>query len=1144
MFANPDGSFTAREYAEPVRAVRNGAWVQVDDTLVKDKGGSWRPKAATVDVVFSGGGEGPFAVMRRAGREFTLTWPGGKLPAPRVEGSAATYSNVLPGVDLAVRAEVDGFGHMLVVNTPEAAANPELKRIELELGTQGITLRENASGAVQAVDSAVGGTVFEAAAPAMWDSASATESGTGPMAARSALRSAPRPLLDGPRGGGKTSPLGLEISAKKLTLIPDQKLLRGSGTVFPIVIDPFQRTTSRTAWTSVMSGKPTIQDWKYSGSAGAGKCPTDYSPVSCNGVGVRRLLFTTPMSFYKDKQILKATFSGRVEHVYWADARAEPLQLYRIGGKDYSITSSSSWNTTKDSWSQHLMTVDKQIQPTSCSSQANIHFEGGGLTTQVQSAAAGGWANMTLGLKAENETSFGGWKRICGNTYLSISYNTPPKQISTALMSSNPGGVCAWGTSRPYSNIWPQLRTETRDPDHTTSQTDQVKVQFKVAYTDTASAAQSFTSDTVYKSPNAGTPFTYTVEAAKMVNYKPKSVVYWSARAFDGDAWGEWSSTGTQRCEFIFDNTAPPAPKVVSEQYPDDEMRHDGVGSVGTFTFSPDTSTGTDTEAVEYRYSFGGQPKKTLAAAKVGAPASLSWTPMSAGRHWVTVESFDKAKNVSVPAQYEFLVADGRSAVGQWNLADEAGTDLAHDETGDNPATPGAGVTFGIPGPGGTADVAARFNGTTDAYLDSGAPVLDPRKNFTVSAWVRPTVLSKDLSVVSHKGYWLYEGPFRPLPIHTGSINLGYSASSKKWEFSILTKRSPVPTSEVHVRVASDAPVVAGQWVHLTAVYDAGKVGGPELRLYVNQQAKAVTAAAGTTELKGGRLQIGRRYGAVLEDPGDGTASRVVRGYYDHFVGDLADVRAFDRVLPPAQVADLMTIKPQRKGYWPLDSATNGTSANAHSGGQPLNLYGNASIYQPQDPDPIAGNEPALVGGGHLELDGAAQWAATATPPVAGDAGFTVAVRAQLSALDPEKSQTVLSLPGAAADRFVVRYQKATRQWELAVAATDKADAPVTTFTDDQELPNTGGAGQHLAVVYDAFTSELRLYVEGQLASSARGVEITRWKATAGLQVGRSAQGGGSEYFAGAVDEVRVYDGAVDPVGIARMRQPTPDTSL
>ncbi|MEV8065063.1 LamG domain-containing protein [Streptomyces sp. NPDC085995] len=1134
IFAQADGTFTAREYTEPVRTVRDGKWVDIDPTLVEHADGSWGPKAATVDLSFSAGQAGrPFVTMRRAGREFALTWPYGKLPAPRVDGDTATYPDALPGVDLTVRAEPDGFGHLLVVKTPEAAANPKLARLDLGMTADGLKVAEDASGAITAEDAAVGGTVFQAGKPAMWDSAAVAEAAAksqGPKAVTKALKSAAatagaaaapaaaptvgpktapaaEAALEGPGGGGRIAPLDVEVGKGKLSLVPDQKLLKGADTVFPVVIDPIQRTTSRTAWTGVMSGIPGEQDWKYSGSAGVGKCPTDYNPVSCNGVGVRRVLFTMPMSFYKGKQILGATFSARVEHIYSASPTAEPIQLYRIGGKNYSITSSSSWSNTSDDWDDYLQTVDKAISPTSCSSQANLHFESGAsgeLTSEVKTAAADGWTSMTLGLKAGNESTFPGWKRICGNAYLSVSYNNLPRQIKTSDMSTDPGGLCKWGASREYTEVPPKLQAIASDPDHGNGQTDKVKVEFKVEWTDpTTKEAKSYTYLTPdWLSPTTSTKFTHTVKSTIPQN----TVIYWSARAYDGDGYGPWSYDGdpAQRCEFIYDKTLPGKPNVLSKQYPSDTVYHDGVGTYGTFTFAPNPNDSIpDTDVVKYRYAFDStaSPATTLTPSSAGGSVSVQWMPTRSGRHWVDVVAVDKAENPSTKAHYEFLVSEGAPVVGQWNLADEAGSASATEESGQYAATAGSAVTFGVDGPGGKADKAARFDGTADSYLDVSETVLDTDKSFSVSAWVRPTSLDRDMAVVSQDG--------------TGEpgFTLGYDAAAKTWKFSVPV--NDVDSLGEWKALSTGITVVKDQWVLLTGVYDAQKSGGPELRLYINKDSKGV-AQRRSTWRSYGPLQIGR--------------ATAKSGYRDPFTGDLAEVRVFDRVLPAAQVAELMTVKPERKGYWQLDDAANGASAET-GGGQPLTLAGDASVYRPADP---LFDVAALVGDGNLVLDGDGDYAATATAPVTGNSSFTLTARAQLTSLDPEKSQTVLSLPGANANRVQVRYQAATGQWELAVADTDAANAKIVTFTDDQELPDTGGSGQHLAVVYDAFANSIRLYVQGQLVAGAYGADDTLWPATGGLQVGRSLRGA-SEYFAGAIDEVRVYSGAADQVAVQQM---------
>ncbi|WP_406000905.1 LamG domain-containing protein [Streptomyces sp. NBC_00829] len=1119
IFAEPNGSFTAREYTQPVRTMRGGKWVGIDPTLVRRADGSLVPRASAVDVSFSSGEAGkPFASLRRAGRELALTWPYGKLPAPVLKGNTATYTDALPGVDLTVRAEADGFGHLLVVKTPEAATDPRLAKVDLGLTADGLKVHEDASGALRAEDAAVGGTVFEAGKPTMWDSAAVKEAAeakprsvkavsrasfVGSRAAAPARAEAPAPALEGPGGGGRTAPLNVEIGKGKLTLVPDRKLLTSADTVFPVVIDPIQRTTANSAWTGVMSGMPTEQDWKYSDSAGVGKCPTDFNPVSCKGVDVRRLLFTLPMSFYKRKQILGATFSARVAHIYSATPTAEPIQLYRIGGANYSITSSSNWSNTKDDWSDYLQTVDKAISPTGCSNQANLHFESGAtgeLTSEVKAAAAGGWSSMTLGLRAADESRFAEWKRICGNAYLSVSYNTLPSPITAGMMSSNPGGGCKTGTARPYSEVPPVISTEARDPDHGNGRTDKVQVQFKVEWTDSAGAPQSYTANTGYLSPIAGTKFTHQVRSTIPQN----KVISWSARAFDGDG---WSPLPVTKCEFIYDATLPGKPNVLSKEYPSDTVYHDGVGTYGTFTFTPNPNDSVpDTDVVKYRYAFDAtaSPVTTVPAKTAGGPASVTWMPSRDGMHWLEVIAVDKAENPSTIQRYEFRVSEGKPVVGQWNLADEPGSTEAHDQEGKFSATAGSGVAFGIDGPGGKSDSAAHFDGTSGAYLDTAETVIDSAKGFSVSAWVRPTALDRDMAIVSQDG--------------TGEpgFTLGYNSIAKTWSFSIPV--ADVDTIGEWKAVSTGLTVVKDQWVLLTGVYDAQK---SQLQLYVNQTLKGVAQRPAVWKSYGS-LQIGR--------------STAKTGYRNFFAGDLAEVRVFDRVLPAAQVAELMTVKAERKDYWMLDTASSGVSPEAGTpNGSSLNLTGNASIYRP-DPDPLSGDVPAMVGGGHMILDGDGDYASTSSAPVTGGSSFTLAARAQLTSVDPEKSQTVLSLPGTAANRVAVRYHADPQggKWELVVSKTDAAGAEVKVFNDDQTLPDTDGAGQHLAVVYDAVANQIRLYVDGQLASTAFGTETTLWAAGGGLQVGRSAVGAG-EYFAGAIDEVRAYTGAADPTRVKQM---------
>jgi hypothetical protein len=99
--ADPQGTFTLTQSAEPVRAWRGGAWKNLDPRLHVNPDHTVSPNVTTNGLRLSGGGTGPLATMSATGRTLSLTWPT-RLPAPTVSGATATYRSVLQGVDLVV----------------------------------------------------------------------------------------------------------------------------------------------------------------------------------------------------------------------------------------------------------------------------------------------------------------------------------------------------------------------------------------------------------------------------------------------------------------------------------------------------------------------------------------------------------------------------------------------------------------------------------------------------------------------------------------------------------------------------------------------------------------------------------------------------------------------------------------------------------------------------------------------------------------------------------------------------------------------------------------------------------------------------------------------------------------------------------
>jgi hypothetical protein len=122
VWAKPDGNLEAHIAAGTVRMSRDGRWATIDPTL-EARGDDVTPKAHPGDLVLAGerpNGDHELAAVGVGGERVAMHWEG-RLPAPKLAGSEATYAEALPGVDLIVRATRTGFEQLLVVKDKAAA---------------------------------------------------------------------------------------------------------------------------------------------------------------------------------------------------------------------------------------------------------------------------------------------------------------------------------------------------------------------------------------------------------------------------------------------------------------------------------------------------------------------------------------------------------------------------------------------------------------------------------------------------------------------------------------------------------------------------------------------------------------------------------------------------------------------------------------------------------------------------------------------------------------------------------------------------------------------------------------------------------------------------------------------------------------
>jgi len=421
VYVNPGGTSTVVQYAYPQRVKRaDGGWSTLDSTLTAAADGTLTPRASAVAVAFSGGGSSEFARVRRDGGEVALSWPG-VLPKPRMEGSRATYAEVLPGVDLVATARDAGFSFVLVVKNRKAARDPALRR--LTLGTKLSGLRWKGTSAVNAE----GRAVLTATAPLMWD-------GSGGS------------TLDAPGEGSRRAAVTLGVpSVDRMVIEPDADLLLDPKVTFPVVVDP---TIGYSAWTMINGGAREQEYWDYdrwncSGGHVTECAKVGYYPDGHQGAthSQYRSMFEFSAAHWQGKQVLDGDLAPNftIDLLWSADCRADrPTYLHAV--RSGGLSPSMNWNNTEGHWHVAVSNVSN----TTCNGarrKTEFRMPPAGLAEAVN-------GRLVLGLKAGSETDAAQWKKFDATTArLIVNLNSLPDAPTNVTID---GKACATGTARPF----------------------------------------------------------------------------------------------------------------------------------------------------------------------------------------------------------------------------------------------------------------------------------------------------------------------------------------------------------------------------------------------------------------------------------------------------------------------------------------------------------------------------------------------------------------------------------------------------------------------------------------------------------------------------------------------------------------------
>ncbi|MGI5153100.1 LamG domain-containing protein [Plantactinospora sp. CA-294935] len=1123
VFAEPDGRLVFESAVVPQRTrLADGSWVPIDLNLVPGADGLWRPGASLADVAFSGGGTGPLVTLRRSGRIFSLSWPT-RLPTPTVSEDSVTYPGVLGSdVDLVVRATRTGFAHVLVVRSAQAAASPALRTVRFGVGGDA-RVEKLPDGSVRA---SVGAEVVADAAPAaMWDS---TGSGVAGLSGRSVGAELPSTASSAVAAGDGARSAAVAVTVDPggdLLLTPDADLLTGAGTTYPVYVDP-NWDVARNKWAYATNTGCTNTDHTVArvGLSPEGPCDGDLFrsffefPTTSRGVSL------------KGKYIHEARVQMELVHSYSCDAT--PVNLY--ASSLINKAPKASWSSTRlGTWLDRRSANAYKGSNCSGGSQpdATVNFIGGGVLERVRTAAAGNWSTIAVGFSARDsdgtdESSKYRWKKFSPTkAKLVVEYDSKPGKpngLQIAGVACPAAGV-GIGTLRPtFSAVYPDA-----DSGQTLTGTYEwieVPAAGMGAVTDTSPARRTAPPaapataggrgvTAAVSGAVSGRAYAFRVRTRDPAPYQQSSV------------WSDW-------CRFWPDTTVPLAPTISSTAIP-------APGKPITFTFSTTAS-----DVVRFRYGWSSPPATEIAATGTGTrTAQVTLTLPRYGQNILWVRAIDAVGNLGNIGSAEIVAARPSPAVARWSLetypgqtASQAVEDKQAALGGNTPLTP-SNVSWSpdLRLVGGST---ASFDGST-AHLATSGPVLDTTRSFSVAAWARLQATGKDQAIVAQLG------------ATRSRFLLFYSDTYRAWRFIMYDADG---TSTAGAGVNGSAPTI-GQWTHLAGVYDAT---AKQVSLYVNgvlAGSAPHSAVWGAT----GPVNVGRTVTS-----GSATA---------RFIGGIADVQVFDRALVGHDFAGQLADDPESGGFDEV-----GILAPIQVGG--WDMEGARPCYQ-QDlentcevPDGtgfdrwVALSRGAEVGAGYgsglgLQLDGhyfaeefpdplrpAVEWGRTAVktgvdtsgpepltqwadrPVLRTDDSFTISAWAYVS--DVSDNRTIVSQRGLHESAFWIKYAPNSGNWSFHVTDADNATAAQRTVSP---IAGEVGVWTHLVGVYDAGRSQIRLYVNGELAGTT-GLPWRPMASTGPLQLGRTLwHDTATDHWHGGIDQVHAYQGAMTDAQVKALHE-------
>lgn len=401
VWAQPDGTYRARLHVSPERFFDGKTWRDTDLTLVMQSDGSVAPKAHPRGLRLAGSvqvGNGAEVVSVRSGKDSAaprigLRWAG-RLPTPVLAGETATYRDVMPDVDLVIKATTTGYEQFWVLKSDRAV--PQVALLA-RLGLAADGLRVAAEGGGLTFKDGSGAMVAGTQTPAMWDAA--TDARSGEPVNRREIGLA----LAKERTAGAA--LGLRLAV-------DKAWLSDPARQFPITIDP-----------SLSASGDTFVQSDYSSSQWNS---TELKLGTYNGGSVKaRSFLRWDWSPIYGKDVEAATLYLWEWHAY--SCRAAEWQLHISGWVDHTTT----WSNQPAAL-QYFHSSTETVGHPDCAADNWVKITA---TDLVRKVAAEQYPYYTMQLRAGNENHSDSWKRFnsgnasAGRPFLDFVYRNKVPQV-------------------------------------------------------------------------------------------------------------------------------------------------------------------------------------------------------------------------------------------------------------------------------------------------------------------------------------------------------------------------------------------------------------------------------------------------------------------------------------------------------------------------------------------------------------------------------------------------------------------------------------------------------------------------------------------------------------------------------------------